>query len=519
MGEPPRKKARAPSYKIEIAGDETHKAKTYEMIKTIKHHMLVIQEKGTTNGDIIQDALSHYISVLERVVPDYPGSVVEVKKDKTSDMTLFLSCAPSLQRCIALSELHGRFCDKQLKIKKQKMKGHVMYCRLKCSEKHEYRWSSSPYIMDTGLYLINQRLMHGLVVSGMLPSLYERFTNAAAIGCIDHRQRSRFLQDYRSAIDDVYIDSIKNARFQEIAMKSYQSDDQEPMDILTDARHCWRKNAKDSTIVALGDLSHKVVACQHISTQEEPISQKHEKLGSERIYEELNKDDIAIGVWAHDFNSSINKLIKEKPSPTQNQNETWHGVKNLKKELCKVTKGPKYQHGKTWHSQLEDKVAPIATHVQYSIRSCDGNPQILKESMDNIVEHYQNNHENCKMQSRCRKDTNYEPSRTQLTDPKARELLKGALRKSLIYRNPENFALGKDTYYVESFNNSMLIFQDKRISFTSAEYLSRNKLSVIHWNDNVDRTKTSEFDCNKTVSRAQNYGYQSRLWKTFMRLK
>ena len=122
MGEPPRKKARAPSYKIEIAGDDSHKAKTYEMIKIIKHHMLVIHEKGTTNGDIIQDALSHYMSVLENVVPEFPGSVVEVKKDKTNDMPLFLSSAPSLQRCIALAELHGRFCDKQLAIKKQKMK-------------------------------------------------------------------------------------------------------------------------------------------------------------------------------------------------------------------------------------------------------------------------------------------------------------------------------------------------------------------------------------------------------------
>ena len=101
MEEPPRKKARAPSYKIEIAGDESHKAKTYEMIKIIKHHMLVIQEKGATNGDIIQEALSHYISVLEKVLPDYPGSVVEVEKDKTNDMPIFLSSAPSLQRCIA----------------------------------------------------------------------------------------------------------------------------------------------------------------------------------------------------------------------------------------------------------------------------------------------------------------------------------------------------------------------------------------------------------------------------------
>ena len=34
------------------------------------------------------------------------------------------------------------------------------------------------------------------------------------------------------------------------------------------------------------------------------------------------------------------------------------------------------------------------------------------------------------------------------------------------YYSPDDFVLARDTSYVESFNNVMNIFQDKRISFT-----------------------------------------------------
>ena len=59
-----------------------------------------------------------------------------------------------------------------------------------------------------------------------------------------------------------------------------------------------------------------------------------------------------------------------------------------------------------------------------------------------------------------------------------------------MYKSPQDYVLARDTSYVESFNNVMNIFQDKRISFSDMQY-NISQLAVIHWNENVDREFTS----------------------------
>jgi hypothetical protein len=50
-------------------------------------------------------------------------------------------------------------------------------------------------------------------------------------------------------------------------------------------------------------------------------------------------------------------------------------------------------------------------------------PQKLKESLDNVIEHYCNNHANCHNTSRCKRDSNYEPSRIVITNGKVKNML------------------------------------------------------------------------------------------------
>jgi uncharacterized protein YdaT len=53
------------------------------------------------------------------------------------------------------------------------------------------------------------------------------------------------------------VNSIGNAVNDEIA--SYEELD--GINIMTDARHGWRKNSKDTSVVALGEQTHKVMDC------------------------------------------------------------------------------------------------------------------------------------------------------------------------------------------------------------------------------------------------------------------
>ena len=123
-------------------------------------------------------------------------------------------------------------------------------------------------------------------------------------------------------------------------------------------------------------------------------------------------------------------------------------------------------------------------------------------------------------------DPNYEPSRIVITNPKAEKSLENVVQSSLIFKNPEDFVLARDSYYVESFNTVMNIFQDNRIDFSNQQYNMRSQLAVLHWNENVDREYTSIWNPRdqraprrqkgKTMYKAVKYQYRRNIWDTYM---
>lgn len=285
------------------------------------------------------------------------------------------------------------------------------------------------------------------------------------------------------------------------------------------------KNAKDSSIVAIGDNTHKVLQCCHITKADDIVSQRHELRGTENIYDEFERQDVSVKIHTHDRNLSINKLVKRNAF-TVNQNDSWHGVKSVKKAMQAVASGPKYKENKTWSEQLYDKVEPVATHFHWAIRNCQQDPQVLKKLLLNVTQHYKNEHSNCHQTSRCKLDKNYEPSRIVITNPKAEKMLQNVIEQSVIYKSPEDYVLAKDTSYVESFNNVMNIFQDKRICFSDLQYNLRSQLAVLHWNENVDRGHTSMWNPKdpkaprwkkgKKNYKPVKYNYHKSIWDKYM---
>ena len=53
---------------------------------------------------------------------------------------------------------------------------------------------------------------------------------------------------------------------------------------MTDARHGWRKNAKDTSVVAIGEKTHKVLQCQHVTKADDAVTQCREMKGTSEIY-------------------------------------------------------------------------------------------------------------------------------------------------------------------------------------------------------------------------------------------
>ncbi|CAC5425345.1 unnamed protein product [Mytilus coruscus] len=237
-------------------------------------------------------------------------------------------------------------------VKKLTQKGHVAAIRFTCDKDkhHSVLWSSSPYLPN-GEYMVNSRIFHGYECSGMLPVHYNKFSQGANIGHINKSKKSYMFNYYKQFVDEEYNGSIETALMEQVGMY----EDLTSIDILTDARHSWRKNAKDTTI---GEKMHKVLKCEHVTKADDFVSQRHEKHGTQRIYKYLEDNDVKVGIHSHD-------------SDGVNQNDSWHGIKAVKSAMKKVSSGPKYVRDKTWSDQLEDKdERTVFSDANYHTRVC-----------------------------------------------------------------------------------------------------------------------------------------------------
>lgn len=146
----------------------------------------------------------------------------------------------------------------------------------------------------------------------------------------------------------------------------------------------------------------------------------------------------------------------------------------------------------------------------------------------NAVEHYQNRHNKCPATARCKQDENYEPSKEIITDPVAVRLFTEAIMGTPVYKSPADFCLAMDTHYVESFNNVLNVFHDKRIVFGKRQYHLRTNLAICHWNENVNRPFTS-MSCQedaeahrrkmgKKVLKPRTFQYRVNIWNRLMDL-
>ena len=107
---------------------------------------------------------------------------------------------------------------------------------------------------------------------------------------------------------------------------------------------------------------------------------------------------------------------------------------------------------------------------------------------------YTNVHDHCVVSSPC-KEPNYIPPLLVLTDPVAVRLLTDFLHKHVVHKNAEDFAVPRDTYYVESFNNVCLIYLPKRVHIKSnLHYEMRMGRAILDWNEHVDREAISHYE-------------------------
>ncbi|CAC5408268.1 unnamed protein product [Mytilus coruscus] len=225
----------------------------------------------------------------------------ESKQDYKQRHKLFFTAETSIDNVNLIQRVanHGKVCKGQLHLKSTDIKGHVGVCKLKCDEKHELLWSTTPYMGDK--YLCNFRMSHGFYVSGILPNKYSRFCQASKISSIGETTLNSIFQKYSPVVSRLVNESYDTVLLEETA---FCEELQEGIDSITDARHGTRKNSIYTDVVCLGSRTHKVLRVETISKVDCTIAQKHELIGTERIYDYFKnlkyEYEVKLRVHCHD---------------------------------------------------------------------------------------------------------------------------------------------------------------------------------------------------------------------------
>lgn len=163
--------------------------------------------------------------------------------------------------------------------------------------------------------------MHASLSTGLLPSQVDRLKSGMGFYPQQLQDEKELLSQYAQAVQDEKNTSCDNALREEIG--SSEQDDG-AISILTDARHGCRRNAKDTNVVCIGDSTHKVIREEHVTRTDDQCTQRHELLGTRRLYYYFDSDIPSVGgpvrvhIHAHDRNSSVNKFIRDERPDTLN---------------------------------------------------------------------------------------------------------------------------------------------------------------------------------------------------------
>lgn len=106
----------------------------------------------------------------------------------------------------------------------------------------------------------------------------------------------------------------------------------------------------------------------------------------------------------------------------------------MKKAIKKVASGLVRDAEKSWFAELSDKVKCTKTHIYYAMKNCNGDPDVLRNYIINIVDHYQGNHSKCHQDSRC-KEVGYVCSKKPLVSERAIAAYRKAVEGTTVFKN------------------------------------------------------------------------------------
>ncbi|KAL5493826.1 hypothetical protein EMCRGX_G015058 [Ephydatia muelleri] len=100
---------------------------------------------------------------------------------------------------------------------------------------------------------------------------------------------------------------------------------------------------------------------------------------------------------AHGYQATIKQYVQQ--LGMVNSYDTWHGTKNVAKQLHRICAGTVRTRDRTWFTELSDKARCTKVRLYWCMRNCGGNPDRLRAMIVNISKHFQGDHQSCYSES------------------------------------------------------------------------------------------------------------------------
>ena len=119
-----------------------------------------------------------------------------------------------------------------------------------------------------------------------------------------------------------------------------------------------------------------------MTPEDDPVAQRHELLGTKKIYQELTEKALPPGgMEMKIMRPSPN--IREVQIQRENQLDNWHALKQLEIALKGISTESKKYHRVKWHYELEEKLHAVRTHAYHSLINCAQDPHKLRAILIN----------------------------------------------------------------------------------------------------------------------------------------
>ncbi|OCT99048.1 hypothetical protein XELAEV_18004848mg [Xenopus laevis] len=301
-----------------------------------------------------------------------------VNKDPLDDSTFFIfeSCLDKLlwaARCI-----HFPTCNSTIKRLKKSFSGSFLSVRAVCQSGHHFHlWDSQPH--KGRLHFGNIQMASAILLSGSNYSKVSQMFKLLNLHHISQTTYYRYQNTFMFPVVNFHWEKEQNQLAQSFAGRAVAlSGDGQCDSPGFSAKYCIYTLMEQTTKKIINFCIEQIIPPLK-STNMEPIA-------FEKSLVQLQEQNVIVKMICTDRHSSVRKIITDKYPRIKHQFDVWHFAKSLRTKLFAASKKKKY-------TDLTEWITPTINHLWWCARTCNGNPDLLKEKWLSLLYHVTNVHQ------------------------------------------------------------------------------------------------------------------------------